>query len=190
MDWFDTYKEKLAHRSRTMKMALDHINMGSDRIMVETGCIRVKDDWGAGMSTLVLGDFAKEFGLTLYTVDINPESMELCKEITKDFASAISYNVNDSISFLQTFKKTIDFLYLDSMDCPPEDASDSPVLLRSQNHQLEEFKAAEDKLAPHAVVMLDDCRFPNGGKCGMSKPYLKSKGWTCLLEEYQSVWTR
>lgn len=190
MKWFEKYSEKLAHRKNTVEKALELLLKQPGRIMVETGTIRQYDDWGAGMSSLVYGDFAKEHGFHFFTVDIMSGNIELCKEITKDYSDVITYVINDSIAFLQTFNQTIDFLYLDSMDCPEYDAEDSPVLMRSQNHQLEEFKAAENKLSQNAVVLLDDCRFTNGGKCGLTKPYLKSQGWTCVLEEYQSLWTR
>lgn len=188
--WFDKYYEKSALRGNTWKKALELAEQRAFVNFVETGTIRMRDDWGAGMSTYILGDYAKSHGSRLWTCDINPESISLCKEITKDFSDSITYVVNDSIAFLQTFPETINFLYLDSMDCPVDDPLESPILQRSQNHQREEFMAAEEKLSPDAVVLLDDCRFANGGKCGLTKPYLKSKGWTCLLEEYQSLWTK
>ena len=190
--WIDKYKEQLSISGRfpTMAKALELFEKMDFDCMVETGTIRLKDDWGAGMSTLVFGDFAKSHNRRLYTCDIDPKNIELCKEITKDFEKHIAYRVSDSVTFLKDFDEMIDFLYLDSMDCPEHDDMDSPALMASQMHQFNELKAAWDKLRTGSLILLDDNDFVNGGKTRMTKLELKRLGATEIMGGKQSLWEK
>lgn len=188
--WLVKYKDKLAHRYPTQLKALEMFEKLSGKNMVETGTVRFSEDWGAGMSTFIYGEFATLFDKHLYTVDISDENISLSKQVTQQFSEKITYEVRDSISYLTTFKDKINFLYLDSMDCPETASSDFPLLIQSQKHQKEEYISAENKLSDDAIILLDDCRFENGGKCGMLKPYLIERGWRLVLDEYQSLFTR
>lgn len=75
--------------------------------------------------------------------------------------------VDDSIEFLRNFDKIIDFLYLDSYDFE----ANNPV--SSQMHHLHEIEVAYNKLAPNAVVMIDDCGLSHGGRLAIN--YLLNK---------------
>lgn len=187
--WIDKYQEKLLLSGRypTMAKALE---LMTGRIMVETGTVRMKDDWGAGMSTLVFGDYAHTGGAHLFTVDIDPQNIELSQEITGEFKDAITYVVSDSIAFLESFNQRIDFLYLDSMDCPEYDEEYSPRLVASQEHQLKELMTAWDKLRAGSVILLDDNDFANGGKTKRTKKELEILGATPIMEGKQSLWIK
>jgi len=190
-DWFtEKYQEKSGVRFWSFKVALNILLQRGGTNIVETGTIRMKDDWGGGMSTLLLGDFCKHYDKHLWTVDIDPNAIEVCKEITADFKDHITYVVSDSIAFLKGFDQKIDFLYLDSLDCPEYLEANSPDLIVTQQHQLNELKAAWDKLTDNPVVLLDDNRWENGGKTKLTNAFLKEKGWLCLIDYQQSLWVK
>lgn len=193
--WFDEkYKEGLTLGGRydTMSEALQLLlnKKPTGGIFVETGCIRMKDDWGAGMSTLVFADVCKRNNSHLFTVDNNPDALYVCRNITKEFAEVVTYVENDSVAFLQEFNQSIDFLYLDSMDCPEYDAPTSTRLIQSQIHQLTEMQTAIDKLSSDPVILLDDNQFENGGKTRLTKVFLQERGFTERASGKQSLWTR
>ena len=188
-EWIEQYQE-LGIRFPTMQKALEMFLESNGKLIVETGTIRMKDDWGAGMSTYIFGSYVKEFGGHLFTDDIDAISINLCKEITKDFAEHITYIVNDSLAFLTIFNQTIDLLYLDSMDCPEYDAPDSPNLLTSQVHQLNEMTIALPKMNSNGIVLLDDNDFSNGGKTKLTKTFLAEHGWKEVLSNRQSLWSK
>lgn len=190
-DWFtQKYLVSSASRFHSFKAALNLFLQQPGRIIVETGTTRLKDDWGGGMSTLLFGDVANKYDRHVWTVDIDANCINTCKEITQEYAAHITYVVNDSVAFLQGFNQQINLLYLDSMDCPEYDAPESANLLASQNHQLREIKAAWDKLAPGAIVLLDDNWFANGGKARLTKEFLREKGWKCIIDFQQSLWAK
>lgn len=191
-DWIEQFKTNLlaSGRFHTMRRALELLNERKGKLIVETGTTRLKDDWGAGMSTYVFGGYVKEFGGHLFTDDIRPDNIEICKEITKEFSEKITYVVRDSISFLTVFNQSIDLLYLDSMDCPEYDAPDSPRLLESQKHQMTEAQTALPKMSPNGIILLDDNDFENGGKTKMTKIFLAEQGWKEDADGKQSLWVR
>ncbi len=216
VDFMDKYKE-LGVRFYSMKKALELYSVGKrgEGIILETGTTRMKDDWGAGMSTLVFGDFCKQYGGKTYTVDISPQNIDMCKEITKDYSDHIEYVVSDSLFFFTQFKSSIDLLYLDSYDYPygelldiyggKEDINEAAKKLRSlttdeiiekhfniinpsQEHQLKELKLALPLLHEKSVILLDDNELPGGGKTRLSREYLQSIGWIEVMSSQQSLW--
>ena len=198
-DWIFKYKLSLAigGRGETMHSALQIMLQNKGQIIAETGCQRMRDDWGAGSSTLVFGDFCKMFNKHLFTVDIDSRALTLSQEVIIEAGippEMITFVENDSVAFLKGFNQQIDFLYLDSLDAHEYDGPESLQAIQSQLHQLREIEAAYDKLAEHCVVLLDDndpnSAFPNGGKTRLSKFFLKEKGFHLVLEGKQSLWQR
>ncbi len=191
-DWFtEKYRFLIGEGVRypSMKIALNLLNQRKGTVIVETGTTRAYNDFGgAGMATIFLGDYAKRYGIHLFTVDILPEAIELSKELTFEFKDNITYVTDDSLNFLRDFDQKIDLLYLDSYDYPIDE--DPDAVFASQNHQLRELVEAEDKLTNKSIVVLDDNAWPNGGKCKITKEYLIKKGWTCLWDDFQSVWIK
>ena len=81
---------------------------------------------------------------------------------------------DDSLNFLKTFQKKIDFLYLDSLDGQFKNAS---------NHQLNEIKFAEKKLHNKSLVLLDD----KGQKTNLSIEYMINNKFKIINETKQQV---
>lgn len=193
-DWFTLkYRFQVGEGVRyfSMKIALNFLHQRGGSNIVETGTIRARDDaGGAGNSTLLFGDYAQHYGKKFWTCDILPEAIALSREVTEGFNANTEFVTGDSLLFLKTFPEQIDLLYLDSMDCPIEDDPNDPILQASQLHQLNELKAAWDKLHDKSIVLLDDNGWTNGGKCKLTKQFLVEKGWTCVLDDYQSLWIK
>jgi len=101
-----------------------------------------------------------------------------------DISHSVMLNVSDSINYLDTFQKNIDFLYLDSYDY---DRKDSSVQKASQEHHLKEIRAAEDKLHDNSIVLIDDCHLSGGGKGKLAIKYLTNAGWKIDMNKYQVI---
>lgn len=195
VNWNDWWTQKYRFligegvRYPSFKIALNLFIQRKGVNIVETGTTRALDDFGgAGMATIFLGDFAKHYNKQLWTVDILPEAISLSKSLTTEFANNITYIVDDSLNFLKTFPKSIDLLYLDSYDYPIDENEE--LAFESQTHQLNEFKAAEDKLHYNSIVLLDDNAWSKGGKCKLTKEYLFRRDWECLWDDFQSLWVK
>jgi len=195
VNWKDWWSEKYRFligegvRYPSFKIALNLFNQRQGEIIVETGTTRALNDFGgAGMATIFLGDYCKTYNKRLYTVDILPEAIELSKSLTLDFKDNITYIVDDSLHFLKEFPDKIDFLYLDSYDYPIDENPEQ--VLASQEHQLNELKSAWDKLTDKSIILLDDNSWKGGGKCKLTKEFLIAEGWTCLWDDFQSLWIR
>lgn len=192
-EWSAKYKPLIGEgvRYHTVRAALNLFTQRGGLNIVETGTARARNDFGGGgMSTIYFGEYAYKNGYHLFTIDILPEAIELSKELTKEFASHITYITADAVEHLRGFDRTIDLLYLDSLDCPTDPDFNNPKLIASQKHQLAEFMAAEDFLHSGSLVLLDDNGHDNGGKCTLTKEYLRKIGWECILDEYQSLWQK
>lgn len=170
----------------TLKAALNLFLQNNGQTIVETGTQRVIDDPG-GCSTLLFGAFCERYKRQLITVDNDANHMETSREATKKYKDYITYVLMDSVKFLSEFDKGIDLLYLDSLDCPwpPGDATEAQV------HNLNELKAAYDKLHKGSVLLIDDNAFENGGKSRLSKRFLlETREWQCILDHGQTLWMR
>lgn len=184
----DIYKflhqyKKLAGRYGTFSKALIMANDLGHKTFVETGTTRKEDNWaGDGQSTLVFGDYCKNFGGKITTCDIDQECIDTCKTITKKLKKHIKYVCGDSINFLKKLKGQIDFLYLDSYDFDKNDPDPA------RNHNLEEFKAAEDKLHDKSIVLIDDTgNHIDQGKGKITIQYMLQKGWKIIDHHYQTL---
>ena len=139
-----------------------------------------RDCPGDGCSTIVLGQIAYLYHLTLLSIDNNPENCANAKEAIKEYQDNVEIITSDSIEFLENFDKDlIDFLYLDTQEYVIDDKP-------AQEHYLAEIKAAYPKLHKNSIVMIDDC---NGeiGNCVLVKEYFISQGWKVHLEGYQDI---
>lgn len=169
----------------TFKTALNLLLQNKGKLIIETGTMRVRNDPG-GCSTLLFAAFCQRYNCRLVTVDFNPVNLKLAMDETKEYIKHITYKHSDSIKYLQTLKEPIDLLYLDSRDCPPEgDATEA------QQHQLNEFLAAQDKLSIGSLYLGDDSKFPNGGKTRLLKQHLlECPEWVCILDWGQTLWQK
>ena len=168
-----------------------------DFVIVETGCQRMADDLGAGMSTSIFGEFCQRYGGKLYTVDLFPQHLKVCQECTQQWKNSIEYIESDSIKWLKESKGIkASLLYLDSLDYPiAEDGSrslDATAEKAAQEHCLNEFLTAKRNgfLTDQTILMADDNQLPGGGKPKLLKTFLLKEGWICLFDHQQSLWIR
>lgn len=188
--WFDQeFKERSGSRYPTFRVALNLLYQNaSNPFIVETGTVRMADDWGAGYSTFIFGRFLKTLGRgEIVTIDISQDNIKVCQSVTESFKEHIRYVVDDSLEALKRIDKPIDLLYLDSLDTPIGDSEDA---VPAQEHNLKEFKLVEHLLHDKSIVLIDDNAFANGGKAKLTKKYLKEKGWRVLLNGHQSLWIK
>jgi hypothetical protein len=152
--------------------------------IVETGCIRSRDDWrGAGNSTVLLGEYARLTGGSLTSVDIELKHCDLARSMVADLTS-VAVVCSDSISWLRSGTEEIDLLYLDSLD------SFAPG---SEAHALEEVQAALPRLHHQSILAFDDTAYHCKGfigKGGDAVPFLLKHGWRILHSGYQTVLVR
>src|SRR3990167_8669271 len=203
-DWFyEKYFKGLQQGKRfwTMFLALNLFLQYQGQTIIETGSTRLK-----------------HYGGKLITVDNDFSVVETSKEITKDYAENIRYEVSDSIEFLRNWEEAkIDLLYLDSFDYPygellshygADDDLEKAIkklnsitdeeieklygntILGSQIHQQRELELALPKMNNNAIVLLDDNDLPGGGKTKLAKRYLAGNGYECLMDSYQSLWIK
>lgn len=138
-DWFTKiYFDKLDHsirhgRFHTFKAALNLLYQRTESpLILETGCQRELDDWGAGCSTQVFTSCIAAYGGHLISVDNNPEHLGRSQKMLlshydryTDYAELV---LSDSVKYLKEQKESktkldmyggkIDLLYLDSFDYP------------------------------------------------------------------------
>ena len=186
---FDEFFSKLALRTPTMKMAVQLMLNRKPKTLIETGTMRPhisgELNWrGDGCSTVLFSVLAEYLDADFWTVDISEESIKFAAANTNKPAYFI---VEDSIKFLKEFDKPIDFLYLDSYDFDPKNPRPA------QEHNLNEYKAAEDKLHQNSILMIDDSHgtleYPSG-KAGLTTHHLLKNGWVCLMYAHQALFVR
>ena len=188
-------------------------------VIVETGCQRLPNDLGAGMSSSIFSEYIARYGGELHIVDNDIRHLTLAEKCIAEWASKNANRVftyhDDSVQFLERYLGEIDLLYLDSWDYPifematdyDKDFEKAMEIMRKipdadlqkkyativgpcQEHCVREFKAVEEQLDDTSIVLIDDNQLPGGGKPGLLKPYLEEQGWTCLFDFQQTLWTR
>jgi len=160
-------------------------------VIVETGCQRMADDLGAGMSTSIFGEYVTRYGGSCTSVDNSAEHLGRCEVFVRPFKN-VTLVENDSVAYLRDYDgPAIDLLYLDSLDYPIGQEADNVAMQQAaQDHCLNEFKVIEHKLAKDTIVLIDDNDFDTGGKPAKLKDYLLNSGWTLLFDLQQSLWVR
>lgn len=180
------YKYIFRRRRITFAKTLRLLAQRNVKMIVETGTSRkeLKGTASDGAATIVFGKWAKENGAKIHSVDISEASVKGAREQVGSIglSDTVTVHLKDSVAFLKSFQEPIDFLYLDSYDYSKTDIE---IQQKSQQHHLEEFKAAESKLHDLSVVLIGDCRLPNGGKGKLAIDYMLKKEWKILMEKYQ-----
>ncbi len=161
-------------RRGTMGAFLKHLERVREPVVVETGCQRQANDYGAGMSTTVFGLLLRDLGGRLVSLDLTPQRVELARRVTSGLPVEIV--LTDSRPWLQNYTgPLIDGLYLDSAE---SDQPDYQEVCRA------EAEAALPHLSAGAMILIDDA--PNReGKGGTAIPWLISQGWRVKEEGYQ-----
>jgi len=155
--WFNNISSKLGPREISFKKIFKYLDsLQSPIIIVETGCLRKKDNFLDGQSTLLFDKYTLSRGENskVYTVDINPESTKTCKEVV---SKNVEINTNDSVRYLNNlsdnFKKNqtkVSMFYLDSFDV------DWRYPYPSAAHHLKELVAINKILNEDTLVVVDD----------------------------------
>ncbi len=155
--WFNNISSKLGPREISFKKIFKYLDsLPSPIIIIETGCLRKKDNFLDGQSTLLFDKYTLSRGENskVYTVDINPESTKTCKEVV---SKNVEINTNDSVRYLNNlsdnFKKNqtkVSMFYLDSFDV------DWRYPYPSAAHHLKELVAINKILNEDTLVVVDD----------------------------------
>ena len=177
MEFLKKYNHPKNIRFESFKFALLEAQKRGLKTIVETGCARGKKkfiffskvNWKDGMSTMIFSDYAKFINGKLISCDIEKKNIYNAKKFIKDNSSFVEFVLEDSIDFLLSFKKNIDFLYLDSLDGQFKEASD---------HQLKEIKTALNNLHKNSLVLLDD----KGSKTNLSINFMLKNNFKIINE--------
>lgn len=187
-DWLrsSTSTSSIADRHNTMDWLLRETTARfTNPQVVETGCIRSREDWSAGYSSYLLGAYLDgRQGGKLVSVDIDAGNCRTARELCQPWGGYVEVVESDSVKYLAERDEGIDVLFLDSMDC--EDP-------RHSSHGLAEVKAAEKLLGEKAIVGFDDTVWAAGqwkGKGGLGVPYLIEKKWKVGASGYQTFLVR
>lgn len=155
--------------------------------VVETGTIRAEEDWGgAGFFTYLMGAYLhRRGGGVLHSVDVSAANCGFARDWTAVFGDVVKVHQQRSEDFLARFDRTIDVLYLDSLDTTEPGHAE---------HALRELQAALPRLHARSVVAFDDSPWHAGGWTGKGAraiPWLLERGWALGYSGYQSVlWRR
>jgi len=215
--WFETIAVKLGHREISFRKIFEYLdNQPTPIIIVETGSLREEGNFlSDGQSTLLFDKYTQFRGdnSKVYTVDINPNVTNLCKQIVSDKVDIIT---GDSVGYLNSFSKNfiksnkqLSMLYLDSYEV------DFRYPFPSAAHHLKELTSSIRMLQKNSLVVIDDapanipsnssilktnkifrckCKIKNiftptvGGKGLLVNEYAVQIGAKLLFSHYQTGW--
>lgn len=129
----------------TMKQALISLvenNPAQEYYVVETGCAA-----HGTKSTLLWDKFVNSFGGEVNSVDLDEKAVNYTNSLV---SKQTKVTCSDSLVYLPTLTRSIDFLYLDSYDV------DFLNPLPSAEHHLKEFLSVKHLLHKGSVVLIDD----------------------------------
>lgn len=151
-----------------------------------------KWDWSAGLFSKYYSDLLSSSGVEykITTVDISRDALNVCKTITQDNKSRMSYVECSSEQFIQGCpEKSVDLLYLDTGNM---DEGTAQLHLREAKLLVERQVIKDDGL-----ILVDDVMNPGmllssgeTNKLGKSKyalPYMLKNGYKEVISEYQVV---
>ena len=155
--WFDSIATKLGNREISFRKIFKYLDSQSTPIIiVETGCLRVRENFLDGQSTLLFDKYTLSRGgkSKVYTVDINSSSTSVCKQTV---SSNVEITTDDSVCYLNklthkffTDKTKVSMFYLDSFDL------DWRYPFPSAAHHLKEVAAITKILDKNTLVVVDD----------------------------------
>jgi len=210
--WFEEITPKLGDRKVSFKKIFKYLDsQPTPIIIVETGCLRVKDNFLDGQSTLLFDKYTLSRGekSKVYTVDINPNCTKVCKQVVSD---NVEITTEDSVRYLNklsnNFLKTktqVSMFYLDSFDV------DWRYTYPSAAHHLKELTSITRLLNKNTLVVVDDSpAFGNltqtedelnpqwkilekyipsiGGKGFLVHEYASRVGAEVVFSHYQTAW--
>ena len=210
--WFDAIATKLGEREISFRKIFRYLDaLPAPIVIVETGCLRVKDNFLDGQSTLIFDKYTLSRGekSKVFTVDINPNSTKVCKQVV---SNNVEVTTNDSVRYLNNLssnflknKTKVSMFYLDSFDI------DWRYTYPSAVHHLKELASITRLLNKETLVVVDDSpAFGNltqseneskptwkilnspapsiGGKGFLVHEYAKHVGAKVVFSHYQAAW--
>ena len=213
--WFDSISLKLGVRKNSFSQIFKYLdNMPEPIIIVETGCLRIKNNYSDGQSTLLFDKYTQFRGKSskVYTVDIDANATKVCSQNVSD---NVSITTGDSVKYLNNLSKeftktntNVALFYLDSFDCDWK----SPE--QSAQHHLKELVSIKKILNEQTLVVVDDSPIIGylqqskvkkdtlelikpglvpgptiSGKGGLVHEYAVHTGAKILFSNYQTGWT-
>lgn len=191
MDFKSAYdvhlRPRLDKRADGFAVIFDRLDKHPRPLIIETGCLRVPDNWaGDGQSTFQFDWYARERQGSVFTIDINPASIDSARRACSGTTSTI---LNDSRPALHALgensKKPASLLYLDSFDLDLADPMPSAV------HHATEIMAARGLIGDGTILCVDDfdvAPLGSGGKGLIVDQFMNSIGATLLHAGYQKIW--
>ena len=157
-NFFESIKDKLGIRKTSFTKIFQYLDKIEGPInIVETGCLRIKDNFkGDGQSTLLFDKYTQYRGgkSKVYTVDINPKATEVCKSVVSD---NVEIHTGDSVKYLTELmpklkkqNEKISLFYLDSFDVDWQSSD------RSAAHHLKEITAIINYISEETLIVIDD----------------------------------
>jgi hypothetical protein len=179
-------------RYYTFQLALNLLHQTKrSPVIIETGCQRYEKELGDGYSTTLFCEYITRYGGKLISIDINPNNVNNAINWTAGYSINKEFIISDSVAFLKQYNGPVDLIYFDSWDYPLDNEPDIDLRrYQSQQHNLNELKAVEQRLSSCSIILLDDNQLPGGGKPKLTKDYLVKKGYICLLDLQQSIWIK
>ena len=211
-EFFESIKNKLGIRKTSFTKIFQYLdNIEGPINIVETGCLRIKDNFkGDGQSTLLFDKYTqyREEKSKVYTVDINPKATEFCKSIV---SNNVEIHTGDSVKYLTELMpklkkqdQKISLFYLDSFDVDWQSSD------RSAAHHLKEITAIIDYISEETLIVIDDAPILAPMKIDdkklslitehpAPKPFIGGKGYlvnefayannaTLYFSNYQTAW--
>ena len=214
--WFNNIAPKLDQREISFRKVFKYLDsQPTPIIIVETGCLRVKDNFLDGQSTLLFDKYTLSRGeqSKVHTVDINPNSTKVCKQVVSE---NVGITTDDSVRYLNNLtnnflknKTKVSMFYLDSFDV------DWRYPYPSAAHHLKELVAINKVLNEDTLLVVDDSpavgnltqneNLPDqpwkilsspsppptiGGKGFLVHEYTSHVGAKLVFSHYQAAWNK
>jgi len=187
--FFEKYRPLSSYRFPTFKLVLTHLlnNFKNPKIL-ETGCIRFFEDYGAGYSSHIFADFLHNYGGTLTTVDNDEKKLGWAEKQLKPLneKNNISYVVSDGLEFCQKTEETYNLCYIDTHD---SDLNEVGLAIAQKNLE-SQVNAIKDKITENGIIVVNDADMARQGKSYSAQVYMLKNGFQCIYLDQQSVWKK
>ncbi|WP_025886081.1 hypothetical protein [Asaia prunellae] len=185
---FDRHlRSRLGKRADGFAIIFDRLDKHSRPVIIETGCLRVPDNWeGDGQSTFQFDWYARERQGCVFTIDINPASIDSARRACSGTTNTILNDSRPALHALgQNCARPASLLYLDSFDLDLNNPMPSAV------HHATEMMAARGLIGEGTIICVDDFDVPPlgaGGKGLIVDQFMNSVGARLLYSGYQKIW--
>ena len=157
--WFDNFAApNLLHRETSFRKIFQYLDAFEEPVtIVETGCIRTPGYWCDGQSTILFEHYAmhNHADAIVHSVDLDEKAVKACRAMV---GNHVHLHHGDSVAILahlakrlNSEKRTIDLLYLDSFDVDWHNPIPSAV------HHLKELVSIVGAITQKTLVVVDDC---------------------------------